>query len=76
MQDASTSNGANIQQWEYGGGDNQNWLIEQVDANRFRIISVHSGKSLDVQDGTTEPGGNIQQWTYHGGDNQLWLLEK
>ncbi len=38
----------------------------------YKIVSVHSGKVLDVAGLSTENGANIYQWEYVGGDNQMW----
>lgn len=42
----------------------------------YRIISRHSGKSLDVYWGSCENGANILQYTYCGYSNQKWYLQK
>ena len=39
----------------------------------YRITSVFSGKSLDVEEHSMENGGNIQQWSYGSGSNQKWI---
>ncbi|MEJ2045581.1 MAG: glycoside hydrolase family 127 protein [Reinekea sp.] len=70
----STSNGANVWQWQYLGGKNQQFDIEHVGDNYYSIRAAHSGKSLDVYDFSKEPGGEIRQYEYWGGDNQLWSI--
>ena len=57
----SKSNGGNIHQWSFHGGDNQKFRIENFSGNA-RIISVSSGKSLDIENRSTSNGGNLQQW--------------
>jgi len=74
VRDNSTSNGASIQQWSYGGGANQQWVITKINASQYKIISKHSGKALDVKDLSLTNGGGIQQWDYQGGTNQLWTI--
>lgn len=69
---ASTSNGANVIQYTYGGGDNQKWTITPVGGGYYKIIAKHSGKALDVAG--INNGANIQQWTYGGGANQQWEI--
>ncbi|AJQ94782.1 beta-L-arabinofuranosidase domain-containing protein [Gynuella sunshinyii] len=71
----SSSNGANVWQWQYLGGSNQQFDIEHVGNNYYSIRAAHSGKSLDVYNFSKEPGGEIRQWDYWGGDNQLWSIE-
>ena len=41
-----------------------------------RILSVSSGKSLDVVGANTEDGVPIQQWAYAGGTNQQWRVHR
>ena len=72
VQAASTTNGALIQQWDYIGGDNQNWQLVPAESGYFRIAAKHSGKVLDVQGMSTSNGAPIQQYDYLGGDNQKW----
>ncbi len=71
----STADGANIQQWGYGGGTWQQFDIKNQGSGYYSIRAVHSGKSLDVFAKSTLPGGEIRQWTYNGGANQLWAIQ-
>ncbi len=41
----------------------------------YRIVSVNSGKVLDVAGASTAPGTQIVQYSYWGGANQLWTVE-
>jgi len=66
--------GANVRQWEYTGGANQLWRFEDAGGGYYRIVSVRSGKCLDLHAYSHENGANIQQWACHGADNQLWEL--
>ncbi|OVE84701.1 glycoside hydrolase family 11 protein [Natronolimnobius baerhuensis] len=68
----STDNGANIQQYEYWGGDNQQWHVEDTGGGAYRIENVNSGNVLDV--GGESDGANVQQYADHGGDNQRFYL--
>lgn len=72
----STDNGANIQQWSYGGGDNQRWYIRPEANNTFRIQSVRSGKVLDVAGNATTSGANVQQWDWNNSGNQRWTIDR
>jgi hypothetical protein len=71
----SKSDGANIQQWGYGGGDNQKWRIEALSNGAYQVVAVHSNKCLDVSGGSLTDGANIQQWRCDGGLAQQWRLE-
>jgi alpha-amylase len=72
----STADGANIYQWGYGGGSNQQWKIEPLGNGYYRIVARHSGKCVDVSGVSTADGANIHQWNCHGGDNQAWKIER
>lgn len=41
----------------------------------FELVSLNSGKCLDVSGGSTAAGAPAIQWTCHGGANQHWRLE-
>jgi len=80
---ASTANGAPIIQWDWHGGDNQLFRVENALGSSgnspsgprvklYRITAVHSGKVLDVENWSQALGAKIQQWDWLGGDNQLW----
>ncbi|SDN22825.1 endo-1,4-beta-xylanase [Halogranum gelatinilyticum] len=70
----STSDGANVQQYSYGGGSNQQWNVEETSSGVYRIENVNSGKSLDVANSSTDDGANVQQYTDYGNDNQRFEL--
>jgi len=74
--DASTANGAKVQQWEYAGGNNQKWYLKDAGNGYYNIINVNSGKALDVTDASTTDGGSVQQWALSGvgGTNQQWQV--
>ena len=71
----STSNGGNVQQWNYNAGTNQRWRIEPLTGGGYQVVAVHSGKCLDVSGGSTAEMANVQQWTCHGGPAQQWRVE-
>jgi|GEM_PF-3276009 len=72
---ASTQNGANVQQWTFGGGNHQLWKLESTGDGYYRLIAKHSGKALEVAKSSAADGANIQQWGYGGGNNQQWKIE-
>ncbi len=71
---SSTSNGTQIQQWDYLGGANQQWVLVPVPGGYYAIVNALSGKVLDVTAASTSNGTVIQQWQYLGGWNQQWQL--
>lgn len=72
---SAVQNGANVHQWEYLGGTNQQWTITQVEGSYYRLTAVHSGKALEVFNWYTNDGANVQQNAYTGGANQQWNIE-
>lgn len=72
----SKSPGANVQQYECHGGENQVFEILPVYSGiwlrGYWIKSKHSGMCLDAAGWSKENGANIQLYPCHGGDNQLW----
>lgn len=70
----STNNGGNIIQWDYSGGNNQQWNCTALGSGYFSIKNRNSGKALDVNGGSTNAGTGIIQWDYSGGNNQQWQI--
>jgi hypothetical protein len=48
-------------QWEYHGGDNQQWLAERDGSDTFRIVSSESGQEMTVANSSAE--SNVDQGT-------------
>ena len=62
VKDYSKANGAQICQWDFHGGDNQLWKMEDAGNGFFYIKSVLSGKNLEVYGFSTDNGGRLTQW--------------
>lgn len=77
VDNASTANGAAIDQWPSTGGANQKWTLHQVagTADVFTLTSVNSGLCLDVPNNSATEGVQLDQWTCNGGTNQEWALD-
>lgn len=74
--DASTANGAKLQQWGYGGGANQRWVLTHRGANQYTITSAHTGKGIDVAAGNILGGDHLQMYTASSSSaNQRWLVQ-
>jgi hypothetical protein len=69
----STANGGLMVQWPYWGGNNQRWRITQTAPGRYKIVSVHSGKALDLQSGTGD-GSRVVQQSYAGTATQQFKI--
>jgi Ricin-type beta-trefoil lectin domain-like len=68
-----TNAGAQVIQWPYHSGANQQWAFVP-DGTFLQIKNRNSGLVLDVSGGSTNALANVIQWTNHNGLNQQWLL--
>lgn len=71
---SSTADGGNIIQWDYWGGNNQQWKLTALSNGYFTITNRNSSKVLDVTSGSTAAGTGIIQYTSNGGNNQQWQV--
>lgn len=76
IQKQSVLNAANVIQWKYWQGENQQFDITATGDGTYSVLAAHSGKSLDVYQFSLLAGGEIRQWDYWGGDNQRWYFDK
>ena len=74
---ASTADGANVVQWAANGQTNQRWRFRDAGGGYSTVVSVNSGKCLDVYGGAgaTGDGVRVVQWACHGGTNQQWRVQ-
>jgi hypothetical protein len=74
---ASTADGANVVQWTANGQTNQRWRFNDAGGGFVAVVSVNSGKCLDVFGGptATADGVRVVQWTCSGGTNQQWRIQ-
>lgn len=75
VSNGSTADGANVVQWEYHGGENQQFDVVNLGNGYHTIRPVHSGKSLDVWEWSRDPGGEIRQYQFMGNYNQQWAID-
>lgn len=71
---ASTSNGAQIDQYGYKAAGNQKWTVTCQGDGSYKIVGVASGLSLDDSSSSSANGNKIQLWGCNGGANQAWIL--
>ncbi len=64
--DVSTADGAAVQLWTYGGGDNQQWQAVDEGGGAYHFVNRHSGKCLDVPSASTQDGTQLQQYACNG----------
>lgn len=72
---AATTDGANVIQWTYGGGNHEKWFVQNLGSGVYSIRNVNSGRALDVVSASTADGADINQWYYSGNNNQKWRIE-
>jgi Ricin-type beta-trefoil lectin domain-like/Calpain family cysteine protease len=70
----STSNGADIDQWQLNGGANQQWNVVPQTDGRFELVNLSSSKALTDPNFSKSNGTIIQQSQPNGGANQQWEL--
>lgn len=74
VNDSSTDNGANIIQWDYWGGNNQQWVFKSLSNGFYNIINKNSGKVLDVSNGSNVAAAAIVQDDMNGNASQQWQI--
>lgn len=72
--DRSTADGAEVEQYDCGWGDNQRWRFETLPDGYVRIVAKHSSKCLAVRDGSTAAGAGIVQSACDDSPGQAWKV--
>lgn len=72
--DASSADGAPVEQGVFQSRSDQQWQLIAVESGYYKIQNAATGKVLDVIEASTENGAAVQQWDYLGTDNQKWQL--
>jgi hypothetical protein len=72
---ASMLDQAQVEQWTYHDGDNQQVSFEDMGDGSYRIRMLHSGLCLDVSGGSTANGASIVQ-SVCGSAGERWILTK
>ncbi|MGE0083339.1 MAG: RICIN domain-containing protein [Desulfococcaceae bacterium] len=76
--DAGVENLANIEVSVPHGGISQSWRFKPAGRgypdNTFSLVSVKSGRVLDVMGYSREDGANVQLFKYYGTKNQRWRI--
>jgi Ca2+-binding RTX toxin-like protein len=86
IENDSLENGAIFQQFKCSKNllAQQQWLFKPtriydlyfIPRDYYQIISVNSGKCLEVNNWSTADKAKVDQWSCHGGKNQLWRLDR
>ena len=73
--DGYTSNGTQLQVWEYAEG-NQNQIFKLVDTGNGWHILSREGKVIEVRDSRHDDGAPVAQWDSHNLSCGLWDIQK
>lgn len=71
---AGRADGTNVEQWTYGAGENQKWILTHLGNNVYSIVGAQSAKALDVYGFGTTNGTNVEIWTNNSSANQKWTI--
>ncbi len=73
-----TTNGANIDIYQYNGGTNQQFMITPNADGSYKLRTrVSNGKSaVEIADASAQSGANVQQWEINGANCQDWIFEE
>lgn len=71
--DASTDDGATVQQGSWTGEPHQYWEVVD-DGEGYLVINANSGKALEVFEAATDDGADVVQWSDTGGAHQRWVV--
>ena len=74
LPNSSVADGTSIEQWDYWGGNNQQWFVIPIGNGYYKIQNKQSQKVLEVANASLADGALIQQREYLGGGNQQWQL--
>jgi len=74
VQNASTSNGALVIQWDYGTAHNDEWTLVATDSGYYKLLNRRSGKSMAVQGASTAAGAAVLQWDFGTAQNDQWQM--
>ena len=69
---SSTANNAEIKQYAWNGGGNQQWTFQDAGSGYYHVMNKTSNKCLDVASSSTADGANIIQYDCGAGTNQQW----
>jgi hypothetical protein len=74
VQNASTANSANIQQYDDNGTRDHLWQLVKAPGGWYKIKNLNSGQLLAVQNASTADSAQLQQYPDTGTDDHLWRI--
>ncbi|KAF9770296.1 hypothetical protein IL306_012184 [Fusarium sp. DS 682] len=75
VENMSTANSANIQQYEDNDSKDHFWRFIPSPGGWWKIQNLNSGLLLAVQDASTANSANLQQYADNSTEDHLWRLE-
>ncbi|HYF61934.1 MAG TPA: RICIN domain-containing protein [Herpetosiphonaceae bacterium] len=76
LNNASTADGAKIQQWTCNNSNAQQWRLVAAGNGGYQLVSRASGKCADVAAWSTADGAFVNQWACGANQaNQQWNVE-
>ena len=70
----ATGNGAPLQLWASWNGPNQQWMPVPLGNGSYKLVSLNSGRCLDVPGASTANAVQFQQWDCNGSNGQSYQL--
>lgn len=70
---SSTTNGTQLIQYTYSGGNNQKWKIVDAGGGYYKIQNIATSKFIDNQ-GSAAEKAPVAQWDSSTSDNQKWSI--
>ena len=70
----SAADGALVQLWAYGGGNNQQWLPVDDGGGAYHFVNRNSGKCLDDPSASTADSVQFVQYTCNGTQAQRFQV--
>ena len=71
---SSTNNGTGIEQWQFNGNANQEWITVTLADGNVLIVNEASGEVLGDPGFSKSNGTGIIQWQLNDGMNEQWQL--
>jgi hypothetical protein len=71
----STTNGAEVGQYDCNDGLNQLWRLRDLGNGYVQLAVRHSDKCLDVSGVSNDNGASVIQWPCSTGANQQWQIQ-
>ena len=76
VENESTANKANVKLATNTYIKSQRFQISKLEDNCYKIIAIHSKKSIEAENNEIKEGINVQQNSYSGNENQKWIIKE